>query len=481
MIMFLIGCLYAKKGNSQIMPAEGSKLNYILAQFSIPRKQSSAYEFRIAKGIYSSEKAFSKNISIVKSDSTHKTSVQLPAYGSGYTWQVSWRSQNKIYKTGLYHFYTDTSSYTDTSKYRLRVIENTYADSTLLFFLDYSRVLYNMNGIPVWFLPNIPNCVDSNTVVRDLKATHLGTITFLTDKGAYEINYDGDVLWSAPVSENKVDNEGKYHHEFTRLKNGNYMLMAYASAYYRLPQLDSAKLKQLSNVETKNGENYVKVDIGSLVEYNSKKELVWSWKAKDHIKIEDFLYSFDRGNGELNISTHMNAFYFDEEKQSIYVGFKDMDQFIQLKYPDGNILSKYGSGSDAQGNGFFKGQHSINRNKEGDLYVFNNNMDRNIKSISSVIILKEPLSTKDPLEKIWEFRCDIDTNVASFSGRGGNVVELKDQAMLVCMGIMPRIFIVNKHKQVLFNAVTEYKDKDYWQSFSQYRTSPAYFEKLLNK
>ena len=55
------------------------------------------------------------------------------------------------------------------------------------------------------------------------------------------------------------------------------------------------------------------------------------------------------------------------------------------------------------------------------------------------------------------------------------MTELPDGNMFVCMGASNRIFIINKEKQVLFNALVEQWDEVQraWQPFPQYRAAPV--------
>src|ERR1019366_6218887 len=75
------------------------------------------------------------------------------------------------------------------------------------------------------YLPNIDSLDIEKTDVRDMRLTPYGTITFLTPGRIYEVNYSGAILWKGPG--NGVSDpygHGRYHHEFTRLANGHYIV-----------------------------------------------------------------------------------------------------------------------------------------------------------------------------------------------------------------------------------------------------------------
>jgi len=90
-------------------------------------------------------------------------------------------------------------------------------------YLDGSRTLYDLNGNPVWFLP-----AKDGMEIRDMKITPQGTITYLNGSDIYDVNYDGNILWKGPnTSVVNGDSIEHYHHEFTRLSNGHYMVLGY--------------------------------------------------------------------------------------------------------------------------------------------------------------------------------------------------------------------------------------------------------------
>lgn len=486
LLFFLIFLAITKKGISQIFPKEGSKLNYVLTKFSVPGEAGvKQYEFRIAKGTQMNEKEFNSNIIFTLKDTSNRTVVKLPEYGSSYTWQVGYKKGKKSYNSKLYHFSTDTSSIVDTQKYRIRVLSNNYTDSTLLFFLDYAKALYDVNGMPVWFLPDVDSVVSKNIQIRDLKMTEDSTITFLSNDAAYEIDYKGNVLWRKEGSEilkehgikigrdNRSLIREQCHHEFTKLRNGNYMLMSGENVLLKMPYADSVMAMTYGTVKTNDG-YYRNTEFGILAEYDAEGKLVWEWKASEYFADKVLFTPESEKSGLYYGTTHMNAFHFNEEDSVIYIGFRDVSSIVKIKYPEGNQLAHYGDFSNS-GN-LFAVQHSCALNKAGNLYVFNNNAQSESQEegeASSIVIFREIGIGK--LRKLWEFNCDIDKETPAIGLRGGNVVELDNGDMICCMGTSPRLFIVGKGKEVLFNAISEQwnAQEKKWVAFPQYRVNPV--------
>lgn len=110
-----------------------------------------------------------------------------------------------------------------------------------------------MNGKPVWYLPAQ---LAENNNVRDIKLTRHGTITYVIDElGVYETNYNGNIVWQGPnngvVSKDRLEH---YHHEFTRLNNGDYMALAQNFQYWKKSTSGDTVLKYLPVNEVKKDE-----------------------------------------------------------------------------------------------------------------------------------------------------------------------------------------------------------------------------------
>ncbi|WP_276132302.1 aryl-sulfate sulfotransferase [Polluticoccus soli] len=494
LLIFLL-LLHSLGVYAQVTPGENDTVNYKLVGFSVPADtKADRYLFEFAKGSFTEERAFAKNIAIKKNSSANKTIQLLPAFGETYTWRVSYFKKGLLLKhTELYHFRTGYIPFIDTTKCRVSVIKNTMPDKHLLIFYDNTRTLRDMKGDPVWYIPNIPGITDSSTTVRDLKLTPQGTITFLTASNGYEINYNGKILWSCP-NDGQVsrDTSEFYHHEFTRLANGHYMIAGNEYVEREIPNLtDTARYKISPQITQKDGKYFQRAEFGTLIEYDAAKHAVWSWRSSEHLSENDF--SRKNPARRTNYSSHMNSFYFDTNRDFIYVSFRNINSILKISYPQGDVIANYGSSSAAgekkQGNGFFYGQHNVTKDSDGNLLLYNNNIAPNMRgySNSSIELLKEPadLDNADTLKKIWEFSCQIDTLALPYSTSGGSVNELADGHFLTSMGSVNRVFIVNKRKEIIWDALCQFRDltteKREWNPQPGYRVSAIDSdEKLTN-
>lgn len=484
-IFLLVFLLFPCKLKSQVFPKEGALLHYRLIGFSFPSAQTSGKRhIEIAAGNYHTEDSFKRNVINTIYSAENKIIAEVPSFGMQYTWRIVNADPTKT-NSELYHFSTGMIPAVDTSLTRLRVIHNAAEYKDAYVFLDGHRALYDMKGHPVWYLPYINGFRDEKEI-RDLKLSPQGNITLLYGDQAYEINYSAEVLWKGPdngtVNQDSIE---YYHNELTRLQNGHYMVLGreYKEVLSEMPGPKQMKLpgKPLS------GANPIKIRLpfGTLIEYDEKGKVVWSWKSSNFFTSSDMYYTKMK-NDLAGIDVHDNSFFFNLQTKAIYVGFKHISSIIKLQYPEGKILNTYGSINrpviPERGIGF-SGQHSCKILSDGSLVLFNNNDSTGI-SIPSVILYREPLSGFGELTKIWEYQCSTEGMTIEklpknaprklFATSGGNVEELPDRSLFVSMNnIYSKVFIVSRAKHLLWSAVAEKRNsnEEPWTISPQYRAS----------
>jgi len=469
LLLLIVACRCA----AQVRPADGSKLNYRLIGFTFPAtSETGSYEVQIAAGTIDKTRDFEKSIIKTYQSGEAKLIAEVPWFGRQYTWRAVYKSDgHKDHYSELHYFSTDSIPETDTNKVRLRIIKPAvkYADG-YVFVED--RILYDMNGHPIWFLPDIEGLMKKDYILRDIKLSPRGTITFLLNEKIYEIDYDGHILWKGP--DNGAvggDTTEHYHHEFTRLANGHYMVLGKEIPYAR-------RAANEKNGTDKHDAFYDKSDMGTIIEYDEKGRVVWSWKSSGYFNGSD-VSNFTMPRSMAVFDAHENSFFFDKKDSIIYLSFRHISRILKLKYPEGKVLNTYGEiyekGIPQTGNGTFCGQHSTRLSDNGYLYMYNNGCDPNTPP--KVTRLREPAPGKDSVTAIWEYTCDLD-GLSVIGHRvfwvviGGNVVELPDRSMFVCMGSdYGKLFIVGEDKQLLWSSVPEKwsPERRQWEVISQYR------------
>jgi len=477
---------------AQVRPKENSTINYRLTGFSIPKNEKAAYYLlEVAEGTNNNDTYFRKNRIISDTSASNQIIALLPALGQNYTWRISClNAKYKVKKRSpLYHLATGTVPYADTAQYRLQILTPDTTHKNLYILLDATRTMYDAaTGLPVWYLPDIPGLVDKQTAVRDLKPTPYGTFTMLAGDKPCEVNYEGQLLWQAP-DDGKIsgDTSEFYHHEFTRLHSGRYMVAG--SEHLPWPDEKNTNTDPVQQKRRRGGDN--KALCGTLIEYDSTGKVTWHWKSSTYFTYND-LFSRMPGTNVM-AKTHLNAFYFDEAHNSIYVSFRDVSRVVKIAYPGKEILAAYGEASETdenrQGNGFFYSQHNCRVSPGGEFYLFNNNAimkkgeDKRADNKTALIIMREPANENERLEKIWDFSCNIDTFASPKSLGGGSILQLADGSFLSSMGTVNRVFIVSRSKQILWNALVQMNAGTTWEPFPSYRASAietrADLEKLI--
>lgn len=474
--------------SAQIKPAEGAMLHYRIVPFTAPAMTGSekAYKYELAIGHYNDVDSFTKNICAATENADNHALMEAPAWGTEYTWRVVNHNGNKrnSAKSELHHFSTDMLPNVDTTITRCRVLKQaaTYADA--YFFSDGARTLYDMKGNAVWHVPNKADFLNERLEMRDLKTTPQGTITFLLVDKAYEINYDGDILWHGPnKGEVSGDTQEYYHHELTRLKNGHYMTLGNEMVPCKLPT-DQNSTFEIGVPPTLGAANQVKaVPFGTVIEYDEHDKVVWSWKSSRYFKSSD-LVNYRKRYGRPDYSAHENSFYLDEQNGLLYVGFRNISRVVKIKYPEGNVLGYIGNTytpTDADPDplkGFFCRQHSARRSQKGYVYLFNNNTC-DTGAICKIVMLKEGATPNAATKKKWEYECTVEglakQPVSKFQfPTGGNAIEMPDGSLFVSMSsTYTKTFIVGLDKKIRWSVVHEKWNapEKKWDMIYQYRAS----------
>ncbi len=491
---------------SQVIPIEGSRLNYRVVGFSYADRKIKGCRLEVAEGNFSDEASFIKHIVDTGIFALgRKKIVTVPDFGKEYTWRVVCEKRNpdNVSKSEFHHFSTLPYGDSSGSKTRLRIVTNNRLADHNYFFVDATRTLYNAQGDPVWFLPDADVLPFVKTGLRDLKYSN-GTMTCIMEDHPMEIDYNGNIRWR-PYNTGEVahDTSERFHHELTKLQlSGQYMVLGTETIKAKLPSYHGESAhKDSSNNITKDsaGVYWQKMEFGTLIAYDTTGKVTWAWKSFDYFKNSE-IFSHYLPDGKFPpIDVHENAFCFNERDSVIYVGFRNISRILKIKYPSGNVLAVYGLpfevGSETCSE-LFCGQHSISLTSNGDLCLYNNN-SMDYASLPKIEILKEVAGAG--LAEVWKYDCTLDgfdeneldaynkkntmlrgmsdrkiLSVASRLSSGGIARQTPDGSIFVSMGHdNGKLMLINENKEVLWSAVLEtqlYKDGP-WISLSTYRAN----------
>jgi len=480
-LLYLLACILINVADAQVKPANGSTLNYRIIGFQVPQKKEAAtYLLRVAKDSIPDADQLERRYFIEQKSNSNRFIETVPDFNTIYTWQVVYKDKSgkEIGNTGLNYFHTGYIKYVDTAFYKMQVLKNKIKADDIYILLDNSAVMYDLNGKPVWYLPDIATLDTGMHVMRDLKPTADGTFTALFENGIYEFDYYGRVLWAGPQNGVKqIESAQTYHHEFTKLSNGHYMVAGNELVENELPK--ELRVVDSGDVVMRDGKIFRKSVCGNILEYDNTGKIVWSWRSSPFFPSVSIM---SPGNRMANIGTHMNSFYFDEKDSVIYVGFRNISTIAKIEYPSGYLKDVYHGKktvqdmrtdgrerernpqretiiTDTDEDRVFSNQHAC-RVENKKMYIYNNNTIRNPNFVSYAEIYVEPDTVGKELRKVWSYPCNIDTFTNPGSPTGGSIYPISDTEMLVCMGGAGRIFIVNLNKDLLWNAIPLFKRMD---------------------
>ena len=463
-------------------PSEDANLNYRIIGFTFPKAfKATAYTLQIARGRHNNEVDFLRNIIVTQNSKESKIKAEVNDFDMIYTWRIVYHCDKGDVNGEFRHF--RTGRLPDENEW-LEVTINENKHPEAFVFLDGSKVIYDMTGRPVWFLPLIDGVVVPS---RDFKLTKQGTITFVSGTNIIEVNYDGQVLWRQPVAPNDKESgrSNRFHHEFLKLSNGHYLGMSESVVKSKTEKV-SALSNQKSKIPQSGGA--INKNFGALIEYDRNGNIVWSWDATDYFNKSD-LSTLIFGGKDTDIDVHENAFCFDEHDKVIYVGFRNISRIVKLKYPEKKILAVYKGGRanpGSSGNGLFNEQHAISLTRSGNLCVFSNNTGLS-GGMPEAKIFREKKGSQSGLEEIWNYHCTSEDSINTTFKQGGNFMELRDGCFLVCMGgSYGKTFILDKNKHIQWSATPKRRIKSGDKPFefvTEYRArlieSIAEFDRML--
>ena len=420
-LLVLVNAYFLK---AQINPPSGSKLNYTQVMFEY-KQIKNADQYIVEVAVDDNTGSFKKEL-IQQTDNSTATIISNLKFGNKYIWryagivagtQTSWSEP--------YKFETLIDTTIKLDKLHMRILKNdTTQNSKGLITIGCAKVIIDRNGNPVWYLPKLNNSIFIKRAgIHDIRVSDAGTLLFLSNNekrsSAYECNLNGSVLWQAP-NNGKVsqDSSEYYNHELRRLKNHNYMLIGAKYTWRLVPQEVNLARYNIENVDTTGKGRKVRILFNTIIEYDNKKDVVWSWNSANYLSDKDLFAPMSSTNNprrdmpaRAEIFGHMNAFDIDTAGEFIYAGFRDISRIIKIQKSTGKVINSWGlkmpSGDAVDGNDFFRNQHDLNLLPNGNICVFDNNDMWNKNISSRAVEFSQPKNK--PSEIKWTFDCKIDS------------------------------------------------------------------------
>ena len=374
-----------------------------------------------------------------------------------------------------------------------------------LFAPSSSRASYLIdncgNVVNVWESQNTPGLsvylTPEGNLVRTRREPSNTFFAGGTGGGIEIFNWFGATIWEYVLS----DENNVLHHDIAILPNGNIL----AIAFERISQEEALNLGRRLDLTSENG-LWTDIIIEIEVLPNFQHEIVWKWRAIDHVmqsenpSFPNFGNSIDfpeRLDINYTIGTqsatsildwmHSNAIDYNPELDQIILNSRNYNEFYVIDHSTttaeastseggnsgkgGDLLyrwgnpSAYGAGSVADRKLFNQHDaHWIDEGLEdgGKIFVFNNGLDRPGGLISSVDIIAPPLDEDGsylfdglrfgPEEAEWTYGLgagDADITSARISGVG----RQPNGNTLITVGGSGEMIEIDKDKNVVWRYV----------------------------
>lgn len=462
--------LFSTSAYCDVIPKDGQALNYVAVYFEEEfQKGAAQYELQL----------FRDSASVEAGAIEQSVRNKIPAFWLKLQWShhYLWRivsiqdDQQIIHQSAIHHFsIVSATNDAEFDDFKMDIIKNnTSLHSKGLLVLDCARGIYNYGGEAIWVLPHTPILLDKKAEVRDIRVTKDNTITFLTLNTGLEMDLDGNILWQLPSPFVFESDTISFHHDFKKTEKGNYIVLGNRMKYRKiLGEYSKETIVSEFGVKEIEGQLYKKTELGLILEFNQKGELVWFWDADTYLTDED-LNTKKNPNGFPSLNSHMNAFSFNQDESKFYVGFRDLSRIIKIDKKSKKVEMQYGSGLETtypkMANDLFHNQHDASITSHKSILVFNNGT---MNEPSSVLELSEAAPGKPIL---WQFSLKYDSLSTGKSRKTGNVIELPNKNLLVCGGALNRNIEVSRDKKIVWDAfmIGKKTSDTIWQPVRQYR------------
>ncbi len=281
-----------------------------------------------------------------------------------------------------------------------------------------SQVMIDQSGSVVWYL------LSDTTISRPSTPYEESFIALHSDKEAYEISYKGDTLNQWKYNSNGGFNSS-LHHEIIKDTDGNMLALTFKYIPFDLSDQggvvnDSVKI-----------EGIVKLSPGG-------KEL-WSWSLDQHINhVEDSELIKKSLNG------HSNALHIDEDGNYL-ISWKVFNQIWKINSTDGSVMWKYGIRDSLNKTDWITGQHTVNRNLDGEYMVLDNGET-----------ITRAFGFKRNSDGSFVNTLNIELPDSLFSSKQGSVYNFTKDRFLFCSSQSKTLIITDEYGEILWLATSNH-------------------------
>jgi len=460
--------------SAQYLPKDDAKLNYNQIYFEYPFNKDAKF-YMVYITYDSIANPTNKDFIVKKQEKSPLLLVKNLKLGKKYKWfvETTLRSNVKI-KSNYFHFSILNTNMANPKLYR--AIQHYNKKSKIqdgIIWCDQYRCAVDREGNIVWFMATEHLDLINAKVVRDIKLYPDGSMTFIHQPNASRTDINLNSIWKAPYKGTISESEKEdYHHAFTVLPNGNYMI------------LGNEKVKFSNDTATSDAVNFC-----NIIEFDTIGNIVWSWRMKDYFPYDYLISSMIQTENGI-ADPHANSFTIDEKNNAIYLSFRDISRIIKIDKRTKKIIASYGvklkDEDDVFETDLFRLQHDIQLLENNDMLIFNNN-DIDKGKTSCIEIVHFPISKKDSFQLKWKFDLNYDKESLGKIQRMGGVKIMPNGNYLICEGSNNRVVEINRNKEILWDFALRQVDSSgkVNDKFALYRANyssclyPYYFGAIL--
>jgi hypothetical protein len=243
-----------------------------------------------------------------------------------------------------------------------------------------------------------------------------------------EVDWDGNLIWKAEVP--------YQWHDFQPMANGHIIFNS-IHPDGTLPDEFAARVKGGLPGTELNG----KITGDSLVEIDRSGDVVWQWRAYEHLDPE-----LDVACPLVNriMWPYINSVWICADG-NILLSLRYVGEGIKIAYPSGEVLARYGRGK-------MSFQHDCRELDNGNILFFDNGdqrQDCNSPSYSQVVEI-DPATD----EVVWSYQADPPWSfyVASCSGSE----RLPNGNTLICESWPGRLFEVTPEREIVWEFISPF-------------------------
>lgn len=445
----------------EVSPPNGSTLNYTQIMFEVPF-HSEANHYQISLTVC--DNRAEKCVEVLKVKSKNRAFIinEPIEFGKTYRWQYTAKKGKKtVFSSDNFIFYTANHPSLDTNLQKLVFTKVPQKKQTGILIIDGLKLVTNMQGKPLLFLN-----YKYDHSVRDINLTPQGTFTIVDNRlgEVKEMKLNGEMIWIGPTKHEETEGRSdKYHHEFEKLNNGNYL----AAGKRKVSDFD-----ETAGLEGVPGETLSE----TIVEFDKERIEVWRFNLLPELKRQ---YNIAPDVTMFNPTRlgHLNGMAVDEKNQIVYASFKTFNTVMKIDKTSNNILYQYGlkkiNFKDSTEKGLtFEQQHAPTFNQQGNLLIFNNGNPQTGSGITELKVGSDLNQNNEVLKSIY-FKDYFSKD--TYAAQMGSVQETGKNRYLVCMGSLPHFFEIDAaKKKILWQAYTYQNPRFYeggkiWRPLHSYR------------